>query len=72
MKPSGWPDCAVCKAPVADVEFWQDPARAVFVVKVRCHGAEETSELKVSDLATAKSIAFTTAFNARPLLGHSA
>lgn len=41
-------ECAVCAAPVDEIEYYDDPATLNRVISVRCHGQTETVRISAT------------------------
>lgn len=63
MKIGGWPQCAVCRRAVEEMESYLDyRAGNDWVFVARCHGAREEHRLSLSLLRSIQSIDFSWAF----------
>ena len=56
------PICDLCNKPVDALQQTYDPARAVYVYQVRCHGATETATLTPLDVIACLNIEMGRAF----------
>lgn len=63
MRVEGWPRCALCDKPVAEVATQTDPLTGDMWIAAECHGKRQVVKVPAFELVHEDTITLGTAFN---------